>query len=206
MTLPLNFLLNYTLWCTFSFLKVPKLFQSPTDFPPSHSKPSHYTLWNQQTLLILNLCLEHFFSSCCKEVCLDTTCSGSSGGNALLFVSPCRSTLHPCFLTPIPFSLLQKSLLLRAPDNWIYYSIPMLVSIICQTLAHLQPPAEYFNSWFTNFPDHTCISIFSVIIFFTYWIHCPPIQPLSSSFKIYSVLKMPSVLLFHSPTSKLVTG
>lgn len=141
MTFPLHFLPDYTLLCTFSSLKI-----------PPHPKPSHCTFWNQQTLLILHLCLEHFFTSCFKEVCLVATCSGASGGNALPFVSPRRPTLPILASCHLALSLLQKFLLLRAPDNWMYYSIPMLVSIICQTLAHLQPRAEYFNSWFTNFP------------------------------------------------------
>lgn len=206
MTLPLNFLPNYTLLCTFSSLKVPELFQSPTDFPPPHPKPSHCTLWNQQTLLILNLCLEHFFTSSFKEVCLDTTCSGALWRQRS---SVCLITYahppHPCFLSPISFSLLQKFLLLRAPANWIYYSILMLVSIICQTLAHSQPRAEYFNSWFTNFPRPYLYHHFQCHHFLHLLnsLPCYP-APIVKFQNLFPVLKMPSLPLFLSPSSKLV--
>lgn len=123
----------------------------------------------------LNLFLEHFFTPCFKEVCLDTTCSEAflRKSSSVCLSHPVFPPCHSCVLSPISFSLLQKFLLLRAPANWMY-SVPPLVSFSAKSLLVYNHVLNILTPGSPISLDHTLI-IFSVTTFFTFY------QPLLDS-------------------------
>lgn len=192
------------LLCTFSSHKVPKLIQSHLRFPPSPSQ-------------ILPLCpgiskvlfyLTSFWNASSPSVL-----RGLLGYHLLwnpfeeklfcLFTSPCTFTLPFLLLVTCLFHPLKKSLLLRAPANQIYYSVPILVSIICQTLARLQSctPGSQISLDHTLINFDAPLSLPSIIAL----LNSLPSYPAKSSSEIlFPVLQIPSIPLFLSPTIKLM--
>lgn len=161
--------------------------------------------WNQQSPILLNLFLKCFFTFCVKEVCLDITCSEAllRKSSSVCLPHPVLSPCHSCFLSPVSFTLLQKSLLLRAPANQIYYSVPILVSIICQTLARLQSctPGSQISLDHTLINFDAPLSLPSIIAL----LNSLPSYPAKSSSEIlFPLLQIPSIPLFLSPTIKLM--